>query len=134
MLLAAVKAAWNSPALVSKSPDLTLTLTLAQIVEYYGVRWKIEAGFREIKQEIGSAETQTRHPDAVANHLHFCMAATTITWLYGAHLHQAPPRRYATGNAPSTPSPICVAPPPRISAARVSVAIAAFPATPREIR
>ena len=73
-----------------------VTLSLAQIVEYYGARWKIEAGFREIKQEIGSAETQTRHPDAVTNHLNFCMAATTITWIYGAHLHQAPPRRYAT--------------------------------------
>lgn len=73
-----------------------LTLTVKQIIEYYGARWKIEAGFREIKQEIGSAETQTRNPDAVNNHLHFCMAATTITWIYGAHLHQAPPRRYAT--------------------------------------
>ena len=73
-----------------------LTLTLAQIIEYYGARWKIEAGFREIKQEIGSAETQTRNPDAVTNHLHFCMAATTITWIYGAHLHKAPARRYAT--------------------------------------
>ena len=73
-----------------------LTLTLAQIVEYYGARWKSEAGFREIKQEIGSAETQTRNPDAVTNHLNFCMAATTITWIYGAHLNKAPPRRYAT--------------------------------------
>ena len=73
-----------------------LTLSVAQIVEYYGARWKIEAGFREIKQEIGSAETQTRNPDAVTNHLNFCMAATTITWIYGAHLHKAPARRYAT--------------------------------------
>ena len=73
-----------------------LTLTVEQIIEYYGARWKIEAGFREIKQEIGSAETQTRNPDAVTNHLNFCMAATTITWIYGAHLNQAPPRRYAT--------------------------------------
>ena len=73
-----------------------LTLTVAQIVEYYGARWKIEAGFREIKQEIGSAETQTRNPDAVTNHLNFCMAATTIVWIYGAHLDKAPPRRYAT--------------------------------------
>jgi hypothetical protein len=73
-----------------------LTLTVAQIVEYYGARWKIEAGFREIKQEIGSAETQTRNPDAVTNHLNFCMAAATITWIYGAHLHKAPARRYAT--------------------------------------
>lgn len=73
-----------------------LTLSLAQIVEYYGARWKIEAGFREIKQEIGSAETQTRTPEAVTNHLNFCMAATAITWIYGAQLAKAPPRRYAT--------------------------------------
>jgi hypothetical protein len=73
-----------------------LCLTVEQLIEYYGARWKIEAGFREIKQDIGSAETQTRHPDAVTNHLNFCMAATTITWIYGAHLASAPPRRYAT--------------------------------------
>ena len=29
-------------------------------------------------------------------HLHFCMAATTITWIYAAHLNQAPIRRYAS--------------------------------------
>jgi len=73
-----------------------LTLTVEQIVEYYGARWKIESGFREIKQEIGSAQTQTRKPDAVTNHLNFCMAATAIVWIYGAHLDKAPPRRYAT--------------------------------------
>ena len=73
-----------------------LDLSVAQIIEYYGARWKIEAGFREIKQEIGSAETQTRNPDAVTNHLNFCMAATAITWIYGAHLEHAPPRRYPT--------------------------------------
>jgi hypothetical protein len=71
-----------------------LDLTVEQIIEYYSARWKIEAGFREIKQEIGSAHTQTRNPDAVSNHLHFCMAATTITWIYAAHLHQTPARRY----------------------------------------
>jgi len=63
-----------------------LTLSVEQIIEYYSARWKIEAGFREIKQEIGSADTQTRNPDAVTNHLHFCMAATTITWIYTEHL------------------------------------------------
>jgi hypothetical protein len=75
-----------------------LELTVEQIIEYYSARWKIEAGFREIKQEIGSAHTQTRNPDAVTNHLHFCMAATTITWIYAAHLHQAPARRYRSEN------------------------------------
>jgi hypothetical protein len=73
-----------------------LALSVAQIIEFYGARWKIESGFREIKQEIGSAETQTRNPDAVTNHLNFCLAATTLTWIYGAHLAKAPPRRYAT--------------------------------------
>ena len=73
-----------------------LTLSVEQVIEYYGARWKIEAGFREIKQEIGSAHTQTRNPDAVTNHLHFCMAATTITWIYAEHLNHAPVRRYAS--------------------------------------
>jgi hypothetical protein len=73
-----------------------LALSVEQIIEYYSARWKIEAGFREIKQEIGSAATQTRNPDAVTNHLHFCMAATTITWIYAEHLPQAPARRYAS--------------------------------------
>ena len=72
-----------------------MRVSVEQIVEYYAARWKIEAGFREIKQEIGSAASQTRCPNAVSNHLHFCMAATTITWLYTAHLPQAPKRRYA---------------------------------------
>ena len=75
-----------------------LDLSLGQIIEYYSARWKIEAGFREIKQEIGSAHTQTRNPDAVFNHLNFCMVATTITWIYAAHLKQAPIRRYASQN------------------------------------
>ncbi|BBO82273.1 hypothetical protein DSCO28_28390 [Desulfosarcina ovata subsp. sediminis] len=47
------------------------------IGEYYGARWKIEALFKELKNDIGSADTQTRHPQAVSNHLHFCMLATT---------------------------------------------------------
>jgi hypothetical protein len=73
-----------------------LALSIEQIIEYYSARWKIEAGFREIKQEIGSAHTQTRNPDVVFNHLHFCMVATTITWLYAEHLNHAPSRRYAS--------------------------------------
>ncbi len=75
-----------------------LDLSVEQIIEFYSARWKIEAGFREIKQEIGSSQTQTRNPDAVTNHLHFCMAAATITWIYAEHLNQAPIRRYASEN------------------------------------
>jgi len=73
-----------------------LTLSVAQIITYYAARWKIEAGFREIKQEIGSAYTQTRNPDAVVNHLQFCMVATAVTWIYAAHTAHAPGRRYAS--------------------------------------
>lgn len=73
-----------------------LDLSVPQIIEYYGARWKIEAGFKEIKQEIGSASSQTRTPFAVTNHLQFCMAATTLTWVYAQCLEKTPARRYAT--------------------------------------
>jgi len=39
-----------------------LTLSVKQIIEFYGARWKIESGFKELKQEIGSAASQTRNP------------------------------------------------------------------------
>ena len=71
-----------------------LTLSVQQIIEYYGARWKIEAGFKEIKQEIGSAKTQTRNAQAVINHLNFCMMATTLTWVYADRLAHAPDRRH----------------------------------------
>ena len=71
-----------------------LTLSVEQIIEYYGARWKIEAGFKEIKQEIGSSKTQTRNAQAVMNHLNFCMMATTLTWVYADRLAHAPDRRH----------------------------------------
>ncbi len=69
-----------------------LTLSVEQIVEYYGARWKIEAGFKELKQEIGSSKSQTRNHNAVINHLHFCTMAATITWLYAERLNHTPLR------------------------------------------
>jgi hypothetical protein len=75
-----------------------LDLTVAQIIEYYSARWKIEAGFKEIKQEIGSTFSQTRKPDSVSNHLNFCMLATAVVWLYAADRSQAPTRRYPSDN------------------------------------
>ena len=71
-----------------------LTLSVQQIIEYYGARWKIESGFKEIKQEIGSARSQTRNAHAVINHLNFCMMATTITWIYGDRIEADPQRRH----------------------------------------
>jgi len=71
-----------------------LTLSVEQIIEYYGARWKIEAAFKELKRDIGSAETQTRHPNAVMNHLHFCMMATSVAWVYASRLEKTPGRRH----------------------------------------
>jgi hypothetical protein len=71
-----------------------LSLTPAQIIEYYGARWKIESGFKEIKQEIGSARAQVRTADSVTNHLQFCMMATTLTWLYAERIVPDPQRRH----------------------------------------
>ena len=71
-----------------------LDLTAEQIIEYYGARWKIESGFKEIKQDIGSSKSQTRNAHAVINHLNFSMMAATITWIYGARLENIPERRH----------------------------------------
>ena len=71
-----------------------LTLSIEQIIEYYGARWKIESGFKEIKQEIGSSKSQVRNADAVLNHLNFCMMAATLTWIYADRLQTAPDRRH----------------------------------------
>jgi SRSO17 transposase len=72
-----------------------LTLSVPEIIEYYGARWKIEASFKELKQDIGSADTQTRNENAVKNHLHFCMMATAVTWIYASRLDKTPSRRHA---------------------------------------
>ena len=71
-----------------------LDLTTEQIIEYYGARWKIESGFKEIKQDIGSSKSQTRTAHAVMNHMNFSMMAATITWIYGARLQDIPERRH----------------------------------------
>jgi hypothetical protein len=71
-----------------------MTLSVEQIIEYYGARWKIESGFKEIKQEIGSSKSQVRNAESVLNHLNFCMMATTLTWVYADRLENAPDRRH----------------------------------------
>jgi len=71
-----------------------LNLSTEQIIEYYGARWKIESGFKEIKQDIGSSKSQTRNAHAVINHINFSMMAATVTWIYGARLENIPERRH----------------------------------------
>ena len=91
----AVKVVWvyrQSQWVALYSTDTTLALQ--QIIEYYGARWKIEALFKELKRDIGSAETQTRHPQAVSNHLHFCMLAASVAWIYADRIAKPPRRRH----------------------------------------
>jgi hypothetical protein len=71
-----------------------LDLSIKQIIEYYGARWKIESGFKEIKQEIGSSKSQTRNAHAVINHINFSLMAATIIWIYGVRLEKTPERRH----------------------------------------
>jgi len=75
-----------------------LELSVEQVIEYYGARWKIESGFKEIKQDIGSVKSQTWNPHAVTNHLNFCMMAATVTWIYADRLSHTPKRCYAVNN------------------------------------
>ena len=72
-----------------------LSLSVQQMIEFYGARWKIESGFKELKQDIGSLESQCRNAHAVVNHLNFCMMATTLTWMYAMQLEKAPKRRHS---------------------------------------
>jgi transposase len=71
-----------------------LNLTTEQIIEYYGSRWKIESGFKEIKQDIGSGKIQARNAYAVMNHMNFSMMAVAITWIYGTRLENISERRH----------------------------------------
>ena len=71
-----------------------MELSVEQIIEYYGARWKIESGFKEIKQDIGSSKTQTRNAHAVINHINFSMMAVAIIWIYGTRLENIPERRH----------------------------------------
>jgi IS4 transposase len=71
-----------------------LELTVTQIIEFYGARWKIESGFKELKQDMGSQKSQGRTAQSVNNHLNFCMMATTITWIYADRLKTNPERRH----------------------------------------
>lgn len=71
-----------------------LKLSVEQIISIYGARWKIESGFKELKQEIGSQKSQTRGANAVSNHLQFCMMSVTLTWIYAEKLKPDPQRRH----------------------------------------
>jgi len=71
-----------------------MDLSIEQVIEYYGARWKIESGFKEIKQDIGSSKSQARNAHAVINHINFSLMAATIVWIYGIQLKNTPERRH----------------------------------------
>ena len=71
-----------------------LALSVTQIIGYYGARWKIGSGFKELKQDIGSRTSPCRNAQAVNNPLQFCMMASTITWIYVDRLKAGPERRH----------------------------------------
>ena len=73
-----------------------LSLPAERMIEYYSARWKIESGFKEIKHEIGSLDSQCRNLSAVDNHFQLCLFATSIAWVYASKLPLAPPRRHPT--------------------------------------
>jgi len=72
-----------------------LTLSVVDIVELYGARWKIEALFKELKHDVGSSHTQTRNPSSVINHLQFCMLTTSLVWIFADNLDFVPTRRHS---------------------------------------
>jgi len=78
-----------------------LSLSVERIIEYYGARWKIESGFKELKQEIGSARAQVRDAYAVSNHLQFCMMATTLSWIYASRTEHSLQRKHKVNNRSS---------------------------------
>jgi hypothetical protein len=75
-----------------------LLLGVEKVIEYYSARWKQESGFKELKQDIGSQQTQARSKNAVTNHLNFCMMVVTVTWIYAAKLDRQPSRRNLRNN------------------------------------
>jgi len=86
----AILPATTTPCIQVSAPFAVLSKNLLQ--RFY--QWDIESGFREIKQKIGSARSQTRNAHAVINHLNFCMMATTITWIYADRITADPQRRH----------------------------------------
>jgi SRSO17 transposase len=78
-----------------------LTLTVVEIVQLYAARWKIEASFKELKQEIGSHYSQTRNAHAVTNHINFCMMALSLVWIYADKSDTIPQRHHSVSGRDS---------------------------------
>jgi SRSO17 transposase len=70
-----------------------LKLSAVKAIEYYAARWKIEAGFKELKHELGALDNQSRNKNAVENHFNLTCTAMTLVWTYAIKQESAPKRR-----------------------------------------
>ena len=70
-----------------------LSLSAEKAIEYYAARWKIEAGFKELKHELGALDNQCRKKNAVENHFNMACTSMTLVWIYAMKLTKAPDRR-----------------------------------------
>ncbi|NRA90860.1 MAG: transposase [Simkaniaceae bacterium] len=70
-----------------------LELSAEKAIEYYAARWKIEAGFKELKHELGALDNQSRKKNAVENHFNLACTAMTLVWTYAMKQDSAPDRR-----------------------------------------
>ncbi len=58
-----------------------LGLTVAQIPEHYGARWKRKPDSAQSSRRSVRPRRKPATPHAVTNHLNFCRATATITWI-----------------------------------------------------
>ena len=70
-----------------------LDLPAAKVIEYYAARWKIEAGFKELKYELGALDNQSRKENAVENHFNLACTSMVLVWIYAMKQKSAPDRK-----------------------------------------
>ena len=68
-------------------------LSAEKAIEYYAARWKIEAGFKELKHELGVLDNQSRRANAVENHFNLACSAMVLVWIYAMKQKSAPDRK-----------------------------------------
>ncbi len=82
---------WNRPILLVIAKEKNgepiflfttdISLTPARVVELYASRWKIEIGFRELKQEGGMADYQVRSKKGIERHINLCFISHCLLQL-----------------------------------------------------
>lgn len=70
-----------------------LKISAEKAIKYYAARWKIEAGFKELKHELGVLDNQSRKINAVENHFNLACSAMVLIWIYAMKQKSAPDRK-----------------------------------------